>query len=146
MKNVLRNEKGSVAAGAIGTVIALALGIALLFGTSFGWAHFRLWKATYTGKALEIEKRYEGMAVLAEAEYSRQAKVESAQAEYDSAQLIADSIEIVGEMAKKYPEYRKQEFISAFGEALRNGQIDQIVYVATELGIPVTEAGRIAGK
>ncbi|HCW5282361.1 TPA: hypothetical protein OXP51_000718 [Acinetobacter baumannii] len=36
----------------------------------------------------------------------------------------------------------KQEFIGAFGDALRDGKIQQIVYVPTEANIPVLEAGK----
>ncbi|WP_312307640.1 hypothetical protein [Acinetobacter variabilis] len=47
-----------------------------------------------------------------------------------------------GQAAKDYPEYRKQEFIGAFGEALREGRIQQIIYVPTEANIPIVEAGK----
>lgn len=122
-------------------LILVALSIGLLFATGWGWAHFRLWKAEYTGKALEIEKMYMGKAILAEAEFAKMARIESAKAEKESAQLTADAIAIVGEAAQKYPEYRTQEFMLAFGEALREGNIDQILYVPTEANIPITEAG-----
>ncbi len=48
----------------------------------------------------------------------------------------------MGEAAQKYPEYRQQEFIGAFGEALKSGTISQIIYVPTEANIPIMEAGR----
>ena len=89
------------------------------------------------------QKGLEGKAVLAKAEFSRQARVMSAQAEKDAADLTAASIKIVGEAAQKYPEYRQQEFILAFGEALREGSINQIIYVPTEAMIPITEAGKL---
>lgn len=121
--------------------IPLAL-LGIIFGAMFGWAHFRLWKAEYTGRAFELEKMYVGKAILAEAEYSRSARVEQARAEKEAAQLTADAIEIVGEAAKAYPEYRQQEFYLALGEAFREGQIDQIIYLPTEAGLPLTEAGK----
>ena len=124
-------------------VIAIGLFVCILFATGWGWAHFRLWKVQYTGKALEIEKKYKGQAILAEAKSARMARVEAARAEKEAAQLTADAIKIVGEMAKKYPEYRNQEFILSFGEALREGNINQVVYVPTEANIPIMEAGRI---
>ena len=123
-------------------VIAIALFIGLLFFAGWGWAHFRLWKAEYTGKALEIEKTYKGKAVLAEAENARMARVEGAKAEKEAAQLTADAIAIVGEAAQKYPEYRQQEFYLALSEALQEGRISQIIYLPTEAGLPITEAGK----
>lgn len=126
------------------TALSLALLImaSTVFGMGWGWAHFRLWKAEYAGKALEIEKMYTGKAVLAEAEYSKMSRIESAKAEKESAQLTADAIKIVGEAAKEYPEYRNQEFIMAFAEALKEGRISQIMYIPTEANIPITEAGK----
>lgn len=64
------------------------------------------------------------------------------QAELESAKLRAEAIQTIGKAAKDYPEYRKQEFIGAFGDALRDGKIQQIVYVPTEANIPVLEAGK----
>jgi hypothetical protein len=52
---------------------------------------------------------------------------------------------LIGEAAKKYPEYRTQEFIGAFAEAIKDGKIDQIIYVPTEAGIPIVESGRVSG-
>jgi len=63
-------------------------------------------------------------------------------AELDSASLRAEAISIVGKAAKKYPEYRKQEFIGAFAEALQEGTIHQIIYVPTEANISILEASK----
>lgn len=116
--------------------------IAVLFLSMWGWAHFRLWRAEYIGKAYEIEKMYTGKAILAEAEHSRMARVEAARAEKEAAALTAQAIAIVGEAAKNYPEYRQQEFYLALGEALKEGQIQQIIYLPTEAGLPITEAAK----
>ena len=136
---MLKHQKGNTF---LLFVIALAILIPLLFATGWGWAHFRLWKAEYSGKAFEIEKEYKGRGILAEAEYAKQARVQQAQAELEAAQMTADAIEIVGAAAKKYPEYRQQEFFLALGEALQEGNISQIIYLPTEAGLPITEAGK----
>jgi len=83
-----------------------------------------------------------GKAKLAEATQSRQIQIEQARGELEASKLRAKAIKIVGEAAKKYPEYRYQEFLGAFGEALNNGSIEKIVYVPTEANIPIMEAGR----
>jgi len=136
------SQKGNAALGLLAFTLASMFAIACLFGTMWGWAHFRLWKAEYTGKALEIEKEYVGKAILAEAEHARMARVEAARAEKEAAQLTADAIQIVGEAAQQYPEYRQQEFFLALGEALQEGNIEQIIYLPTEAGLPLTEAGK----
>jgi len=81
--------------------------------------------------------RLEGEAILAKSQASRQALVSQAQAEKDAAKLRADAISIVGKAAKEFPEYREQEFIGAFADALQNGKISQIIYVPTERNIPI---------
>lgn len=83
-----------------------------------------------------------GKAALMRAEQEKQIQIEQAKAELESAKLRAEAIAIVGEASKKFPEYRTQEFIGAFGEAIRSGEIEQIIYVPTEANIPIVEAGR----
>lgn len=85
-----------------------------------------------------------GEATLMRAEQEKQIQIEQAKAELESAKLRAQAIETIGEMAKKYPEYREQEFIAAFGEAIQSGEIDQIIYVPTEANIPITESRRMS--
>lgn len=142
MFKTVRNRNGEIGQNLLLCVGALALFITLMFATGWGWAHFRLWKAEYSGKAFEIEKEYKGKAIKAEAEYARQVKVSASQAELEAANNTAKAIEIVGEAAKKYPEYRQQEFFTALGEALQNGNIQQIMYIPTEGLLPITEAGK----
>lgn len=120
----------------LGVVGAGVLGIALILGLMFGLPRYRVWQQEMAGKAR-----------LAEATQSRQILIEQARAEKDAAILQAEAIKIMGEAAQKYPEYRKQEFIGAFGEALKAGTIDQIIYVPTEANIPILEAGkRVIGE
>src|SRR5690606_35480962 len=105
--------------------------IVIIIACMLGIPVYNVWQQEMSGKAK-----------LAEATQSRQVLIEQARAEKEAASLQADAIQIMGEAAKQYPEYRQQEFISAFGEALRNGTISQIIYVPTEANIPILEATR----
>lgn len=89
-----------------------------------------------------LTKYIKGKALLAEASQTRMIQIEQAKGELEAAKLRAQAIKIVGEAAQQYPEYRNQEFIGAFGEALRDGKINQIIYVPTEANIPLLEAGK----
>jgi hypothetical protein len=89
-----------------------------------------------------VTSRLAGQAAFAHSESERKVLVSQAEAELEAAKLRAEAIKIVGEMAQKYPEYREQEFIGAFGEALRSDKIDQIIYVTTEANIPIIERKR----
>ena len=91
-------------------------------------------------------QRLQGEAALSKAEGQRQILVTQAHAEREAAALRAEAIKIVGQAAKDFPEYRQQEFIGAFAEALKDGHVAQIIYVPTEANIPIIEPGRIAAK
>jgi len=85
-----------------------------------------------------------GMANFNQAEIERKILVELARAERDAASLRAEAIQIVGAAAQQFPEYRKQEYIGAFADALREGKIEQLIYIPTEANIPILEASRLA--
>lgn len=112
--------------GVVSLILLLAFG--LWFFPTYG-----VWKAGLSGKA-----------TLMQAEQEKQIQIEQAKAELESAKLRAEAISIVGEASKNYPEYRTQEFIGAFAEAIKSGAIDQIIYVPTEANIPIVESGRVA--
>ena len=109
----------------------LLMAVALLFGAGAIYRVYDVWSMEMQGKAR-----------LAEATQSRQIQVEQAKAEKESAVLRAEAIAIVGKAAKEYPEYRQQEYIGAFAEALKAGSMSQIVYIPTEAGLPILEAGK----
>lgn len=92
------------------------------------------------------QQEQEGKAVLARANQERQILVTQATAEKEAALERAEAIRIVGEAAQKYPEYRQQEFMGAFAEAIKSDSIEKIIYVPTEANIPVTEANRMGGS
>jgi hypothetical protein len=109
----------------------IAAAILFIVSAMFGLPVYSVW-----------QQGLKGQAELARAQQSRQIAVAQALAEQEAATARAAAIAIMGEAAKKYPEYRHQEFIGAFAEALREGQINQIIYVPTEGQIPILEAGR----
>lgn len=123
-------------------MMVLAVGLVVLSGAGMGtiavWQNLRVYVAEYTVKT----ERLTGEAEYVRAEQNRRILVEQARAEKDAAELRAEAIEIVGQAAKDFPEYRMQEFLGAFGEALQSDNIDKIIFVPTEANIPVTEAGR----
>ena len=112
-------------------MLTVVAAIAVIVGLMFGLPKYKVWQQEMSGKAR-----------LAEATQSRQILIEQARAEKEAAVLQAEAIKIMGEAAQKYPEYRQQEFIGAFGEALKAGNISQIIYVPTEANIPIMEAGK----
>lgn len=128
----MKNNDGlnivAIAGVAIVTLTVIILGA---IGIRLGTAHLSI-----------VTSRLAGQAAFAHSESERKVLVSQAEAELEAAKLRAEAIKIVGEVAQKYPEYRNQEFIGAFGEALRSDKIDQIIYVPTEANIPIIERKR----
>lgn len=114
----------------LGSIVLLVIlgGVAL---GMWGCPNYSVWQQEKSGEA-----------ALAKASQERMILVEQAKAEMESAKIRAEAIEIIGQAAKDFPEYRAQEFIGAFAEALQQGKINQIIYVPTEGNIPILEAGR----
>ena len=124
-----KEQKGSAELFAIGGVILVV--IIVIAGWMAIYPNYRVWSQEMRGKANLIE-----------ATQSKKIQIEQARAELESAELRAEAIKVIGQSAKDYPEYREQEFIGAFGEALREGAINQVIYVPTEGNIPILEAGK----
>jgi hypothetical protein len=126
------------AAGLAVVAIAIAFFVGSMFGLVAMYQPFKVWAAGYT-----VEKqRLVGEAEFVRAEQNRRILVEQARAEMDASRLRAEAIQIVGQAAKDFPEYRYQEFLGAFGEALQSDAVHKIIFVPTEANIPITEAGR----
>ena len=124
-------SNGSENVGIGGAIVGFAAVVAFVLTLMFGIPLYLVWQQGLRGEAS-----------LARAEQERQILVEQARAERDSAILRAEAISIVGAAARDFPEYRVQEFIGSFGEALQNGTIEKLVFVPTEANIPIVEAGR----
>jgi regulator of protease activity HflC (stomatin/prohibitin superfamily) len=113
----------------IAVILMVLIGLVAL--GMWGCPTYNVWQQNLSGKA-----------ALAKAEQTRQILVTQAKAEEDAAVARAAAIKIVGQASKDFPEYREQEFIGAFAEAVKDGKINQIIYVPTESGIPLLEASR----
>lgn len=95
----------------------------------------------------------QGEAELARASQNRQIKIREAEAAAEAARLLAEAeIErakgvaeanrIIGESLKGNEAYLRYLWI----QGLQEGSAPQVVYVPTEAGLPILEAGRTNGK
>lgn len=116
----------------------LALLVALLFATVFGWQWFKVFSAEQSGKA-----------ELARAEGNRQIRVLEAQAQLDAASLtaqaeviraqgVANANQIVADGLGGPEGYLRYLYI----DMLRENEGTQTIYVPTEAGLPILEAGK----
>lgn len=124
-----------VLAWAIGIVAA----ISILIGVVYVYKKGQVWMASQSGQA-----------VLAEAEFSRQARVEEARAKSAAAELEGQAELTRAEFSAKAnaalsdglggPEaYLRYLYIRMLEE---QGNAGQVIYIPTEAGMPILEAGR----
>jgi regulator of protease activity HflC (stomatin/prohibitin superfamily) len=97
------------------------------------------------------QQEWEGKAELAKADYSKQVAVQEAKAkeeaathlaraEVERAKGVAQANEIIGSSLKNNEAYLRWLYIESLKE--KTGQ--EIIYVPTEAGLPILEAGRRA--
>lgn len=95
-------------------------------------------------------QRMEGQAILAHAQSSREVAVAEAKAKMESASLLADAEiarargvaeanRIIGASLKGNEDYLRYLWIQNL-ESIKEGQV---IYVPTEAGLPILEAGRL---
>ena len=113
----------------------------LILSIMFGYPVYKVWSA---------EK--EGQAEFARAEQNRQIAVQEAKAKMESAELLAqaeitrakglaEANRIVADSLNGKSEYIHYLWIEALKESK-----NEVIYIPTEAGIPVTESFRLANK
>lgn len=124
------------------SLLLLSAAVIVLVGSYIAYPTVNVW-----------QRGMAGQAQLAEAEANRQIKVREAQAEKDAALLLAEAEVIRADGVKKAndiiagglggPEgYLRYLYIQGLKEADKNGAA-KLIYVPTEAGLPITEAGRL---
>ena len=122
----------------IGTILAILIVVAIAAGL-YGIPIYKVW---VSGKVGEAELR--------RAEQNRQIKIEEAKAELESAKLkaqseverskgVAEANKIIGESLKDNEGYLRYLWING----LQEGNGNQVIYIPTECGLPILEAGRL---
>lgn len=99
------------------------------------------------------EQNLAGEAELARATQNRQIRIQEAKAKQEAATLeaqaeverakgVAEANKIIGDSLKGNEAYLRYLWI----QGLQEGATPQVVYVPTEAGLPILEAGRTNGK
>ena len=128
--------------------------VLLLSGlVSFGCPHYNVWDQGMAGRAKLAEAKQSRMIKIEEAKAAEQsatllAKAKLAQAKGDAAaeveraKGVAMAMEAVGAKLRELgPEYTQWRWV----EGLNDGNTE-VIYVATEAGIPILEAGKRLGR
>ena len=121
--------------GAIGAAL-IGLGIA---AGMVGCPHYNVWQQGLRGRA-ELNRADANRRIkVFEAEAKLQSSKLDAQAEVERAKGVAEANRIVADGLKGHKEYLQYLWI----DKVAAGASREIVYVPTEAGVPILEAGRV---
>lgn len=118
--------------------IGLVLFIVTILGVgAVAFPTYRVWQQEMAGKAELAEATYSRQIAIEEAEAEEEASKALARADTIRARGVAESNKIIGQSLQNNPEYIDYLYITNLGK--NDGAV---IYVPTEAGLPVTEAGK----
>lgn len=126
----------------IGGIVAVAVGLAflatILFGVIWVWNTIKVYSATQTGRAEYARAESNRQIRVLEAKAANEAAQLQADAEITRAKGVAEANRIVAEGLGGPEGYLRYLYI----DMLRENEGVQTIYVPTEAGLPILEAGK----
>jgi regulator of protease activity HflC (stomatin/prohibitin superfamily) len=116
---------------------ALVIGFYVLMGTFAAYAKYNIWAAPIHGEAELRKAEWTRQIIVTEAQAKRDASIMLAEAEVERAKGVAAANKIIGESLKSNEQYLRYLWI----DSLQHTK-DKIIYVPTEAGMPILEAGK----
>jgi regulator of protease activity HflC (stomatin/prohibitin superfamily) len=124
----------------VGRIVGAAiLGLFLTLGVAMaGCPYYNVWASEMNGKAELAQAQFNRQIAVTEA----QAKLEAAKmlnlAEVERAKGVAEANHIIGDSLKGNESYLRYLWING----LQTNEQTQVIYVPTEAGLPILEAGK----
>ena len=119
-----------------GIILTIILAIALIAGTMFIVPKYNVWKQEMRGKAEFAQAEQNRRIKIEEAKANLEAEKLNAQAEVERAKGAAEAISI--ENGSLTPTYIQYLWVRQQNASTNN----RIIYIPTEAGLPILEAGR----
>lgn len=116
------------------------LAIAIVAGAMYGCPRYQVYTQELAGEAELARASQSRQIKIHEAKAKLEAATLDAQAEIERAKGVAEANKIIGDSLKGNEAYLHYLWI----QGLQEGATPQVVYVPTEAGLPILEAGRIA--
>jgi regulator of protease activity HflC (stomatin/prohibitin superfamily) len=114
----------------------ISLGVAIITGFAL-YPKYRVWSATMQGEAEYAQAEQNRRIAVLEAESKLEAAKSLAAAEVERAKGVAEANAIIGQSLKDNESYLRWLWI----ENLDKGG-NSVIYVPTEAGLPILEAGK----
>jgi predicted aminopeptidase len=110
----------------------------LVGGGCYGCPQYKVYVQEMEGKAKLREAESSRQILVEEAKAREQAAKMLANAEVERAKGVAEANRIIGDSLKDHPEYLTYLWIKEV-----NADGNAVIYVPTEAGLPILEAGRL---
>lgn len=120
---------------------AILVVLVLVIGAMYAVPQYRVWQQAKEGEAMLAKAEQDRQIAILEAKAKKESAEALAEAEVIRAQGIAKANEIIGGSLNNNEAYLRWLWIDSLRESK-----DQIIYVPTEAGIPLTEAHRLNGN
>lgn len=127
-----------------GGILAFSTVIVLLLvaGGMYGCPRYEVYQKELAGQAELARATQNRQIKIQEANAEKEAAKALAEAEIERARGVAEANKIIGDSLKGNEAYLRYLWING----LQQGATPQVVYVPTEAGLPILEAGRTNGK
>lgn len=124
------------------TIWCWVAGVILLGAVLYGYPQYEVYRQTLKGEA-ELARATQNRQIrIQEAKAKQEAATLEALAEIERAKGVAQANKIIGDSLKGNEAYLRYLWI----QGLQEGSTPQVIYVPTEAGLPILEAGRTNGK
>lgn len=114
----------------------IILSVFVVMGIAVVWSYVRVYTQELAGKAQLREAEWSRQVAVEEARARQESAKLDAQAEIERARGIAEANEIIADGLKGNEEYLRYLWID------RVAGSDSVIYVPTEAGLPILEAGK----
>ena len=126
--------------------VCVVIGILLVLIIAFwmwGMPRYRVYEQTLIGEAALARAAQNRQIATLEAQAKKEAATLLGEAEVARAKGVAEANKIIGESLHNNEAYLRYLWINGLSE---HGNAPTVVYVPTEAGLPILEAGRMNGK
>ncbi len=114
--------------------------VVLLLALLWGVPQYNVYFSKLQGQALLAHAQSAKEVAVAEARAKMESATLLAQAEVERAKGVAQANKIIGDSLKENEAYLRYLYIQAL-----EGKHGEVIYVPTEAGLPILEAGRLKG-
>lgn len=121
----------------IKTWSVVAAVILLIAAVIFGYPHYKVWQQRLVGQAELARAEQNRKIAIQEAEAKKESARALAEAEVIRAEGVAKANSIIGESLRGNESYLRYLWIQTLNDNPQN-----VIYVPTEAGLPILEAGK----